>query len=209
LRIWEKLKANSRENRQNQTPAENILWQLLRNNQTGYKIRRQHAIDGYIADFVCLPKGLVIEVDGGYHEGTKEEDSIRTEVLNKEGFKVIRFTNEEVTNDAKRVIQIIKETLSSQPDRKVHPFGENLGEASSNSLSFGEGRGEAIHQGSLSKAIFTESANTPADRKNTQSLLFILKIFKNNMLMISMIATQNICPASSPILKPKSPQPMV
>jgi len=147
LRIWEKLKANSRENRQNQTPAENILWQLLRNNQTGYKIRRQHAIDGYIADFVCLPKGLVIEVDGGYHEGTKEEDSIRTEVLNKEGFKVIRFTNEEVTNDAKRVIQIIKETLSSQPDRKVHPFGENLGEASSNSLSFGEGRGEALPPG--------------------------------------------------------------
>ncbi|BAU56043.1 methylmalonyl-CoA mutase family protein [Mucilaginibacter gotjawali] len=156
LRIWETLKANSRENRQNQTPAENILWQLLRNNQTGYKIRRQHAIDGYIADFVCLPKGLVIEVDGGYHEATKEEDDIRTKVLNNEGFKVIRFTNEEIANNTTRVIQIIKETLFNQPDRKVLSFGEDLGEAKISGgkgpkeieedqkvLSFGEDLGEA------------------------------------------------------------------
>jgi len=118
-KIWELLKANSRESRQNQTEAENVLWRLLKNNQIGYKIRRQHAIDGYIADFVCLAKGLVIEVDGGYHEQeiTKELDEIRTQVLNLEGFNVIRFSNDEVLKDTQKVIQSIKQSLVDQPDR--------------------------------------------------------------------------------------------
>jgi methylmalonyl-CoA mutase len=159
IRVWQTLKANSRENRKNQTEAERILWQQLRNNQTGYKIRRQHAIDGYIADFVCIPKGLVIEIDGGYHEVAKEQDEVRTAILNNEGFKVIRFTNDEVINDTQRVIENIKETLINQPERKVLSFGEDegglrrLGEAlpadlgEANSLSFGEGRGEALPPG--------------------------------------------------------------
>jgi methylmalonyl-CoA mutase len=128
-KIWEVLKNNSRENRQNPTEAENILWQQLRNSKIGYKIRRQHAINGYIADFVCLPKGLVIEVDGGYHHLTKEEDEIRTKVLNDEGLDVIRFTNDEVIHDTQKIIQTIKGTLDKQPDRKVLFFGEDLGEA--------------------------------------------------------------------------------
>ncbi len=154
-KIWEYLKANSRENRQNQTEAESVLWHHLRNNQTGYKIRRQHAINGYIADFVCLSKGLVIEVDGGYHEVTKEEDEIRTEVLNNEGFEVIRFSNDEVINTVQQVIHSIKQAINNQPDRKLafaeegvkpHPAlskgeGSEIGETTS--LSFGEGRGEA------------------------------------------------------------------
>jgi len=160
-KIWETLKVNSRESRQNQTEAENILWQLLRNNQTGYKIRRQHAIDGYIADFVCLGKGLVIEVDGGYHEQeiTRELDEIRTQVLNTEGFDVIRFSNDEVLKDAQKVVEAIKQTLINQPDRKVPSFGDDtphpalskgegsdaggLNEADRKVLSFGEDLGEA------------------------------------------------------------------
>ncbi|MEP6614047.1 MAG: methylmalonyl-CoA mutase family protein, partial [Mucilaginibacter sp.] len=156
-KIWELLKANSRENRKNLTESENILWQLLRNNQTGYKIRRQHAIDGYIADFVCLPKGLVIEVDGGYHFLMKEEDEVRTRVLNGEGFEVIRFTNEEVIDDAQKVVRSIKDTLERQADRVLlsassspHPAlskGEGSEDATTASeakvLSFGEDLGEA------------------------------------------------------------------
>jgi methylmalonyl-CoA mutase len=129
LRIWELLKGNSKENRQNPTQAENILWQHIRNNQTGFKIRRQHAIDGYIADFVCLAKGLVIEVDGGYHKLTTEQDEVRTEVLNNKGFDVIRFTNEDVLNNTAVVINTIKDKLTIQPDRQVLSFGEDLGEA--------------------------------------------------------------------------------
>ncbi|HEY2581783.1 MAG TPA: methylmalonyl-CoA mutase family protein, partial [Mucilaginibacter sp.] len=160
-RIWEILKANSRENRQNQTETENILWRLLRNNQTGYKVRRQHAIDGYIADFVCLSKGLVIEIDGGYHQLTQEEDKIRTLVLNNEGFDVIRFSNDEVINEAQKVVKTIKQTLDNQSEREIPPFKENSSmphpalskgegseEVSSNEedqkvLSFGEDLGEA------------------------------------------------------------------
>ncbi|WP_259071065.1 methylmalonyl-CoA mutase family protein [Mucilaginibacter sp. X4EP1] len=155
-KIWELLKANSKDNRQNQTEAENVLWNYLRNNQTGYKIRRQHAIDGYIADFVCLSKGLVIEVDGGYHELTKEQDEVRTKILNSEGFEVVRFSNEEVINNTGQVIQSIKQTLHNQPERKLvsamkpHPAlskggDSKIGEATS--LSFGEGRGEALPAG--------------------------------------------------------------
>ena len=167
-KIWKTLKDNAVANRQNPTEAENTLWQLLRNNQTGHKIRRQHAIDGYIADFVCIPKALVIEVDGGYHQLTTEEDVVRTIVLNNEGFDVIRFTNEEVIKNPKKVIQAIKERLDKQPDfvnfrksgltpgpspkergEKGLSFGEDLGEASlpqergEKVLSFGEDLGEA------------------------------------------------------------------
>jgi methylmalonyl-CoA mutase len=130
ISLWEVLKANSQSNRKKPTEAENILWQQLRNNQTGYKIRRQHAIDGYITDFVCLGKGLVIEVDGGYHELTKEQDDLRTNILNAEGFKVIRFSNDEVIRNTQKVIETIKQTLTKQPERKVLSFGEDLGEAS-------------------------------------------------------------------------------
>jgi methylmalonyl-CoA mutase len=145
-KIWKVLKDNSIANRQNSTEAENKLWQLLRNNQTGYKIRRQHAIDGYIADFVCLPKGLVIEIDGGYHDFTKEQDEIRTRVLNQEGFDVIRFTNDEVLNDSQRIITEIRDVLNNQPDRSLTPTlskGEGVINEDKKVLSFGEDLGEA------------------------------------------------------------------
>jgi methylmalonyl-CoA mutase len=135
-RIWEILKSNSRDNRKNQTEAENILWQQLRNSKTGYKIRRQHAVDGYIADFICLSKGLIIEVDGGYHDFTSKQDEIRTAILKDEGFDVIRFTNDEVISDTENIIKKITETLNTQQDKKAQTF-------ISNSLSSGEGWGEA------------------------------------------------------------------
>src|SRR5690554_2374351 len=67
-----KLVANARENRKNPTEAEDLLWQEIRNQKLGAKFRRQHYIDNFIVDFVCLDKGLIIEVDGEYHETQKE-----------------------------------------------------------------------------------------------------------------------------------------
>ncbi|QEC78137.1 endonuclease domain-containing protein [Mucilaginibacter ginsenosidivorax] len=119
LILWEILKENSKTNRRHPTEAENVMWQLLRNNKKGYKIRRQHAIDGYIADFVCLGKGLVIEVDGGYLLFTKEQDDLRTAVLNELGFDVIRFTNDQVLRYPQNVFLNIKEVLDKQPNRKI------------------------------------------------------------------------------------------
>ncbi|WP_221284852.1 methylmalonyl-CoA mutase family protein [Mucilaginibacter sp. SP1R1] len=149
LRIWEILKTNSKINRQNPTEAESILWQLLRNNQTGYKIRRQHAIDGYIVDFVCLSKGLVIEIDGTYHDFTVEQDEIRTRVLNDESFEVIRFTNNDVLQHPQKTLETIKQILAKQPQRKTYlaptlsKEKEDKSDKQITPLSLGEGWGEA------------------------------------------------------------------
>src|SRR5260221_2092451 len=131
-KYWKYLKEFSKKNRKNQTEEERILWEELRNNKLGYKIRRQHAIDVYIADFVCLDKRLAIEIDGDYHKNNKEFDEARTVVLNEEGFQVIRFTNEEVKDKLKSVLTKIKDALDKSPSIKQ-----------SAPLSPGEGRGEA------------------------------------------------------------------
>ncbi|WP_198171449.1 endonuclease domain-containing protein [Mucilaginibacter aquatilis] len=139
LKNYEQLKANSRSNRHMPTEAEGTLWQLLRNNSTGYKVRRQHAIDNYIADFICLQKGLVIEVDGKYHEHIKEADSIRTDALNHWGFEVIRFDNDEVLAQPQKVFDEIRNKINSMPDRKkALPPGEGLGGATESVNTGGE-----------------------------------------------------------------------
>jgi leucyl-tRNA synthetase len=135
---YEQLKDYSRDNRNQPTEAEDILWQLLRKEQTSYKIRRQHAIDQFIADFVSLEKGLVIELDGHHHKLNKEADNARTEILNHFGFEVLRFTNDEVLQTPQKVFEKIKEKLIELPERdkthftgdqKVSPTGGDLEEA--------------------------------------------------------------------------------
>jgi len=128
---YEQLKEYSRANRGTPTEAENVLWQVLRKDQTGYSIRRQHVIDTYIADFICLQKGLIIEVDGDHHIANKAADDIRTEVLGHLGFTVIRFTNDEVLQYPQNVVKIITDKLNQLPDRpKVSPTGGDLEGAS-------------------------------------------------------------------------------
>ena len=115
------LKELKTQNRKNSTPAETILWECLRNKNLKYKFRRQHIIDVFIADFVCIEKKLVIEVDGGYHNTPeqKEADELRTQILNEIGFKVIRFTNEEVIANTDKVLEKISEILESLPSGEV------------------------------------------------------------------------------------------
>ena len=91
--------------------AEAIVWYYLRNKKTGYKIRRQHVIDKYVVDFACLQKKQVIEIDGGIHLRQKEKDELRTLDLNNIGYKVIRFSNDEVFDNAELVAQKIKKEL--------------------------------------------------------------------------------------------------
>ena len=113
--IYDVLKKYARENRQPQTESEDTLWQAVRNNQLGLKFRRQHPIATYIADFICLEKKIIIEVDGEIHSETKEYDENRTAVLNQLGFKVIRFTNKEIENNIDAVIISIKKECASSP----------------------------------------------------------------------------------------------
>ena len=90
------------------TPAEKTLWECLRNKKMGVKFRRQHIIDFYIPDFVSLPIKLIIEVDGKIHLKRLKEDKERTKRLEFLGYRVIRFQNEEIENNLKEVLRVIK-----------------------------------------------------------------------------------------------------
>jgi leucyl-tRNA synthetase len=112
-KYWHLLKTFAKDNRKNQTEAEATIWNEVRDSKLGHKIRRQHTIGTFIADFVCVDKGLVIEIDGEYHEQQKEYDQARTEFLESEGFSVIRFTNDDVKKNLENVLTSIKNKLNT------------------------------------------------------------------------------------------------
>jgi leucyl-tRNA synthetase len=130
--IWETLKSYGRANRKNQTEAEDAIWQRIRNNKLGVKVRRQHAIEGYIVDFALLQVNLVIEIDGKYHDEAEQMifDEIRTKCLNSVGLSLLRFTNDEVLNDIEFVINKIKtfiEQESPKREQDAAPLSDRRG----------------------------------------------------------------------------------
>ncbi|MDR3251761.1 MAG: valine--tRNA ligase [Tannerella sp.] len=111
------LKGYAKELRRVSTEAESTLWEMLRGGKMEGKFRRQHVIDEFVVDFVCLSQKLVIEVDGGYHTDPEiqEADKLRTGILNELGYQVLRFTNEEVLANTDIVLQTIQKALQSSP----------------------------------------------------------------------------------------------
>jgi very-short-patch-repair endonuclease len=110
--LWGKLKPLARQMRHQPTPAEDALWQRLRNRQIhNAKFRRQHAIERFIVDFFCVDAKLIIEVDGAIHDYTPIEDAIRQQYLESLGLMVIRFTNGEVLQQIAGVVERIDEVL--------------------------------------------------------------------------------------------------
>jgi len=99
--------------RNNQTDAEAVLWRYLKGKELGVKFIRQFGIENYIVDFCCRNKKLIIEIDGGVHNDleVKRNDKNRTEDLERFGYKVIRFTNQEVLNDPEVILIKIKASL--------------------------------------------------------------------------------------------------
>ena len=104
--------------RQNQTAAETKLWYKIKNKTLGYKLRRQYSIENYIVDFYCHELKLIIELDGSTHTDEKwlGYDKQRQKHLENLGFKVIRYTDEQVINNLDGVlidlINKINKTLS-------------------------------------------------------------------------------------------------
>ena len=107
------LKQYAAEMRRFPTEAESVLWNYLKGNALGMGFKRQCVIMDYIADFYCPEKELIIEVDGGYHRYPVQEelDELRTKRLNSVGYKVIRFTNEQVMFDIDNVVEQIDKHL--------------------------------------------------------------------------------------------------
>jgi len=162
--------------RKEPTDAEAALWELLRDKKLGDKFRRQHLIDDFIVDFVCLSKNLVIEVDGGYHNDPtqKEYDQQRTLYLNEKGFRVIRFTNEEVLGNTEAVLTKQKTTHAPAPPPPPPPEGG--GTVARNSSGFiEESKGEETvarnSSGFIEESEGEETAACKSDNINTTSPL--------------------------------------
>jgi len=110
----EKILNCARSLRRSQTPQEIILWSRLRDRTCkNLKFRRQYPIGSYILDFVCLKRKLVIELDGCQHKikEQKTHDKLRTQFLEEEGFRVLRFWNNDVNKNLDGVIFKIEESL--------------------------------------------------------------------------------------------------
>jgi leucyl-tRNA synthetase len=111
---WKKTIAFAKQNRKEATVEEDIIWQEIRNkNIAGFKFRRQHPVAGYIPDFVCLEKRLIVEIDGEYHNDEEQKifDKGREEWLKEAGFTMIRFTNDQVNNNLSTVLKEIEQAL--------------------------------------------------------------------------------------------------
>jgi len=109
-RIW----TRARRLRNECTDAERCLWYFLRRQQlVGYKFRRQYPLAGYIVDFTCVSAHLVIELDGGQHLDALAYDKVRTRTLERQGYRVLRFWNDDVLLRTSDVVAEIYRVLVS------------------------------------------------------------------------------------------------
>src|SRR6187399_2514187 len=104
------------------TDVERLLWTHLRGRRLGdFKFRRQQPICGYIVDFVCVETRLVIELDGGQHSEQVTQDAHRTAMLAKNGFRVMRFWNDEVLKNLEGVLEQILRQSEAPPSPQPSP----------------------------------------------------------------------------------------
>lgn len=107
------MKKLARDLRTNQTDAEQLLWRHLRNRLfMGTKFKRQQIIGPYIVDFVCFEQRLIVELDGGQHAENMECDTRRTVFLESQGFRVMRFWNNEVLSNLESVLETVRSGLT-------------------------------------------------------------------------------------------------
>ncbi len=99
----------ARELRKEQTPEESKVWEALRNRKSmNLKFRRQHVIEGFVVDFYCHELKLAIEIDGAVHSKQKDYDELRQMLIEDEGIRFIRVTNDEVNRDINILLERIK-----------------------------------------------------------------------------------------------------
>ena len=98
--------------RRNSTDAERLIWSRLRGRGlAGYKFKRQVPIAGFVVDFAALEAKLIIEIDGGQHSVRLEADQLRTEKLERFGYRIVRFWNHDVLNNIEGVLDAVIQEL--------------------------------------------------------------------------------------------------
>jgi very-short-patch-repair endonuclease len=115
--IASRTRRRARSLRHNTTDAEMALWRELRRMKAlGFHFRRQTPVGPYVADFACLSKRLVVEIDGGQHGSgaRKKLDEIRTRWLDSQGFRVVRFWNHDVLADPRTVAGALLNELEAE-----------------------------------------------------------------------------------------------
>ena len=118
-------RVRARRLRRNPTDVERLLWQRLRLWQVDdYKFRRQQPLGKYIVDFVCLQKRLVVELDGGQHADETDYDAERDTWLRHQGFRVLRFWNNDVLKNIDGVMELIVKSLQDTPTSILPRKGE-------------------------------------------------------------------------------------
>jgi very-short-patch-repair endonuclease len=108
--------------RRDQTNAERIMWFRLRDRRlAGWKFRRQFPIDRFIVDFFCADAHLIVELDGGQHSVRTDADESRTRILEAMGYLVLRFWNNDVTQNIEGVLEEIMSALEHHRSEPPHP----------------------------------------------------------------------------------------
>ena len=107
--------SHARRMRAEMTDAERRLWSRLRRRQIeGLHFRKQVEIGNYVVDFCCLKRRLIVEVDGSQHAEREAQDERRTDWLNDEGYRVLRFWNNEVLQNTDGVVEMILRVLKGE-----------------------------------------------------------------------------------------------
>jgi lysyl-tRNA synthetase class 2 len=104
------------------TPAEGLIWSRLRSAQLGFKFRRQHEMLGYIVDFVCVERRLIVELDGSQHMDQASYDEVRTRAFSALGFRALRFWNNDVLERTDDVLESICAALAEAPPPHPNPL---------------------------------------------------------------------------------------
>jgi very-short-patch-repair endonuclease len=92
--------------------AERAVWEIVRDRRIGAKFRRQHPVEGYIADFAAIDAKLIVEVDGRSHDAQQDYDAARDAALKTAGWRVLRVRDDDVLGDPGGVERVIKEALT-------------------------------------------------------------------------------------------------
>jgi lysyl-tRNA synthetase class 2 len=110
--VCEEREPYARNLRRSQTNPERKLWSLLRDRRlAGFKFRRQHPVGSFIVDFCCTEARVIVELDGGHHSLTHDSDTARSGYLAGQGYRVLRFWNNEVLGNTSGVLERIVEAL--------------------------------------------------------------------------------------------------